>query len=859
MLGQTVSHYLILQKIGSGGMGEIYLAEDTKLERRVALKFLPRHMTADPEARTRFEREAKAAAALNHPNIVTIHGIGEHEGQVFIAMEYVEGRTLKELISDSVGAIHESPLPFTQVLDIAGQIAQGLAAAHARGIVHRDIKPQNIVVGPDGRAKILDFGLAKLKGASPLTKESSAYGTVHYMSPEQGLGREVDARSDIWSLGVVLYEMLAGTPPFHGEYEQAVIYAIINEETPPLPEAVRLECPGLEDVVRRCLAKKRQERFPTTDALAAALLELHGGKLARTPKRNSRSRSPRRTFLTAISLMLLSGLLGFLALSPKTRTALGKTLGLAGIPRERHLAVLPITATNDEEATALGDGFTAVIIDKLTWLEKFHDTLWTYPADTVFLNRAHTPREMQSLLGCNLFISGDLRLEKNSLHLRLFLQDAKSGRRLRQVEMQGNIANLTLFQNGLIARILKLLGLPEQEDAQAYVNSGGTSLPGAFILYLKGKGALQEPRDRAKVSRATAALEKALGQDDRFVLARLALLDAWRSRPREDPERWLKAEGQWAVIRQTAGRWAPAWLTWGRLLEENARSEEAQAAFRNALELDGHCYEAQVRLARSRADAGASTEAERLFKKAIELRPGYPRALEELAYFCHLHGRFDEALALYGRISHMTPGDPQVFCNLGAMHLIKGNKSLARTMFERSYAIEPSSTARSNLALIYYYDGDYRRALPLHEEAARGSSEHYEWGNLADTFRQLPGCQDKADAAYRKAIALADKALAAGPENPAEVLSSRALYYAHLGEKQKALAAIARARALAPAFLPGIQRAILVFEASRERPLALAALRDYLERLGSIEEIDREPDLADLRRDPAYRVIVGKR
>ena len=241
MIGHLIDHYKIIKKIGSGGMGEIYLAEDTKLERSVALKFLPRHMTEDREARTRFEREAKAAAALNHPNIVTVYEIGEHEGQVYIAMEYVEGQTLKELISVNRppstvdrSPIAPGPLPIAQVLDIATQIAAGLAAAHAKGIVHRDIKPQNILIDKDGRVKILDFGLAKLQGVSRLTQDSFAMGTVNYMSPEQGQGKEVDPRSDIWSLGVVFYEMISGELPFRGDYDQAVIYAILNEDTPPL-------------------------------------------------------------------------------------------------------------------------------------------------------------------------------------------------------------------------------------------------------------------------------------------------------------------------------------------------------------------------------------------------------------------------------------------------------------------------------------------------------------------------------------------------------------------------------------------------------------------------------------------------
>ena len=268
MIGSIISHYRILEKIGSGGMGEIFLAEDTKLERKVALKFLPRHLTEDKEANLRFEREAKAAAALNHPNIVTVYEIGEHDGQVFIAMEYVEGQTLKELISVhrtpstvNRSPITHHPLPITQVIDIATQIASGLAAAHAKGIVHRDIKPQNILVDKDNRVKILDFGLAKLKGVSSLTKESSTLGTVHYMSPEQTMGKEVDHKTDIWSLGVIFYEMLTGKLPYKGDYEQAVIYSILNEEPEPAQKHRADLSPEFLHILSRALEKMPDERY----------------------------------------------------------------------------------------------------------------------------------------------------------------------------------------------------------------------------------------------------------------------------------------------------------------------------------------------------------------------------------------------------------------------------------------------------------------------------------------------------------------------------------------------------------------------------------------------------------------------
>jgi tetratricopeptide (TPR) repeat protein/predicted Ser/Thr protein kinase len=854
VIGQAVSHYRILEKIGSGGMGEIYLAEDTKLERKVALKFLPTELTRDPEAKKRFEREARAAAALNHPNIVTVYEIGAHEGQVFIAMEYVEGQTLKELIAADRTPSAVSRMPIPQVLDIAKQITAGLAAAHAKGIVHRDIKPQNIVIDKDGHVKILDFGLAKLKGVSPLTKESFTYGTVHYMSPEQALGKEVDPRSDIWSLGVVMYEMVGGELPFRGEYDQAVIYSILNEELPPLAAG---RAGGLENVIRRCLAKKRQERYPSAESLADALRDLNNAKAATQPELGNLRKPSRRTLLTAASLLLLSGLLGFLALTPKVRATLERALGLGGIPRARHMAMLPINAKGDAEFMALGDGFTAVIIDKLTRLEKFHDSLWTVPAGEVFENRAKPLRTLQRLWGCNLFIQGDLHAEKNYLLLRLKLNDAVSGRQLKRIELQGNMANLTLFQDGLLSRLLRLLDLPEGPEAIRYVNAGGTAMPGAYIQFLKGQGWIQDEKNETTIDRGIRSLGRALQQDNRYLQARLGLIEAMiaKSRQSGDPG-WLRLAGdQGLMLGQDASQWAPAQLSWATLLDVSHKKAEARTAWHLALSLDEHCYRACIELANSYRDEGRTGEAEKYYKQAIRLRPGYPMAYANLAYFYNLNGRYDEALDLYGKVTEQAPGNIDGFNNLGSMYWKKGDLKKARAMFEKANAIQPDADVQSNLATLYFYEGEYRKALPLFNAVGSETDDYVVWGNLADTCRQLPDQRHKAGAAYEKAVALAQAFLATSP-NDVNAISCLAMYYAHQGEKDKALAAIARARALAPANLEMIRRAVLVHEAVGERSQALAALSEYRERLGEMDEIEREPDLAALRADQEYQRLI---
>ncbi len=267
MIGKTISHYKILEELGRGGMGVVYKAEDQKLHRAVALKFLPPHMSRDPESMDRFIHEARAASALDHPNICTIHEIEEIEdGYTFIVMAYYEGETLKERIG-------RGPIEFGEALDIVYKIAEGLGKAHDKGIVHRDIKPANIILTSEGQVKLMDFGLAKLRGQSILTREGTTFGTISYMSPEQTRGEDVDHRADIWSLGVLLYEMVTGQRPFKGSYDQAVIYSILNDDPEP-PSSIRKSIPlELESILHKVMQKNPENRFQTLREFQQALVD----------------------------------------------------------------------------------------------------------------------------------------------------------------------------------------------------------------------------------------------------------------------------------------------------------------------------------------------------------------------------------------------------------------------------------------------------------------------------------------------------------------------------------------------------------------------------------------------------------
>ena len=280
MVGQTISHYTIIEKIGEGGMGVVYKAQDLKLDRMVAIKFLPPHLSASADSKARFLQEAKATAALNHPNILNVYEIDEEENRMFFVMEYLEGRTLRSHISSLKSS---TGIPYAQALEWTIQIANGLQAAHQKNIIHRDIKPENIMVTTGGQLKIMDFGIAKLKSGSGLTRTGTSLGTLSYMSPEQVQGISADNRSDIWALGVVVYEMLTTDLPFKAEHEAALLYLIVNED-PPLTSSMDKKIPrNIDPFVMKMLAKKPEHRFETIGEVLSALanvkneIEVTGG------------------------------------------------------------------------------------------------------------------------------------------------------------------------------------------------------------------------------------------------------------------------------------------------------------------------------------------------------------------------------------------------------------------------------------------------------------------------------------------------------------------------------------------------------------------------------------------------------
>ncbi|NLP09206.1 protein kinase [bacterium] len=464
MIGKTISHYKILEKLGEGGMGVVYKAEDTRLKRTVALKFLNTELMRDPQARERFLHEAQAASSLNHPNIAVIYEINEDEPQCFICMEYVEGKSIKQLIE-------EKTLSMADILKMAVATGEGLYAAHQKGIVHRDIKPDNIMVTGDGLVKIMDFGLAKYTGASRVTREGTTLGTVPYMSPEQVQGIDVDHRSDIFSFGTVLYEMITGRLPFRGEHEAAVIYSIIHEAPEPLAR-YKAEVPeGLQHVIDKALAKAKEERYQHVDEMVSDLRTV----VRLVPLVVKKSRKRKKVALCAAVGMVLLLLLALGVLRLWQKPAAGG---------EKSIAVLPFadfSPQKDQEYFC--DGLTEELINRLSHIQKLR-----VPARTsafIFKDKMGDIKAIGEKLKVQTVLEGSVRKAGDELRVTAQLINVADGYHLWSETYDRKLADVFAIQDEISAAIVHALQLKlTPQEAQGLAQHAIENIK-AYELYLK--------------------------------------------------------------------------------------------------------------------------------------------------------------------------------------------------------------------------------------------------------------------------------------------------------------------------------------------------------------------------------------
>ena len=593
MIGQTISHYKILEKLGEGGMGEVYLAEDLKLERKVAIKFLPQYMTSNKDNVERFEREAKAAAALNHPNIVTIYEIADVDNQTFIVMEFIDGQSLRTKIENSF-------LGLGEILDIINQICDGLSEAHKADIVHRDIKPENILIDKNGRAKILDFGLAKLKGVSKLTKETSTLGTIHYMSPEQVQGKEVDHRSDIWSLGVVLYEMLTAKVPFTGDYEQAVIYSILNDH-PKIPVEV---IPDLKHIITTCLEKDPAKRYSQVESILKSLRNTEKQKPAKLDK-NSITKTV--LLLTLVFIIIASVVYSLIIQSNK------KEAEITRVSWKNSIAVLPfIDMSPQKDQDYFCEGIAEEILNKLSHIDGLKVIART--SSFQFKGKQTDIAEIGKKLAVSTILEGSVRKAGKTLRITAQLINVKDQSHIWSNTFDRQLNDILSIQDEIAFSIVDHLRgelLTEEENT---IGKRYTQNLEAYQDFLKGRFQLNKLTIE-DMKKSVAYFNSAIEKDPDFALAYCGLAHAYDN---------LSYSGEMSV---------------------NNRWRRIEAEANKAINIDDKLSEAYMILGDAQFLYHWNwDEAGRLFEKSIELNTGNAIARNWYAQYLSAMGRHKQAI-----------------------------------------------------------------------------------------------------------------------------------------------------------------------------------------------------------------------
>jgi serine/threonine protein kinase/Tfp pilus assembly protein PilF len=610
MIGKTISHYKILGKLGEGGMGVVYKAEDTKLGRAVALKFLAPQALGSEESQTRLAREAKSAAALNHPSICTIYEIDRAGGHTFIAMEWIEGRSLKDKIDSG-------PLELGEAMDIAIQVAGALGDAHAKGIIHRDIKPANIMVTPAGGAKIMDFGLAKPLGRTRLTKTGTTIGTVAYMSPEQARGAEVDARTDIWSLGVVLYEMVTGRPPFRGDYEQAVIYQILNE-TPEQVTAIRPDAPKeLARIVAKALARKAADRYLRAQDFKKDLESLQ------------RSRR--------------SGTSGERPTQEETKPS---------------IAVLPFRdMSSGRDQDYFCEGIAEELINALVKLEGLSVAARTSAFQ--FKDRDGDIKKIGAELGVKTVLEGSVRKSGDRLRITAQLISVKDGFHLWSEKYDRDLEDIFAIQDEISLAIVDKLKVKLLGEERSALVKRYTADKEAHNLYLKGLY-FWNRRLEGGMKTAMEHFHQAVDRDPGYALAYVGIADTYSSTgflgylpPNETFPKSREAARKALEIDDALGE-AHASLAFTNMFFDWDWGA-AEAEFKRAIELNpnyatAHQWYGLYLTLMGRFDEGIAES-----EKACELDPLSPLINTLTAASHYFAGRYDKSIAILQKVLEMDP------------------------------------------------------------------------------------------------------------------------------------------------------------------------------------------------------------
>jgi serine/threonine protein kinase/tetratricopeptide (TPR) repeat protein len=862
--------YEILGRVGAGAMGVVYKARDRKLERTVALKFLPPGLNASDLDKGRFLKEARIASSLDHPNIGVIHGIEEtSDGRTFIVMAFYEGQSLAHRIYEG-----PTPLSVADVVEIVIQIARGLAEAHSRSIIHRDIKPSNVMLTSQETIKIVDFGLARVNEATA-TFTHGAAGTLSYVSPEQVAGKTADQRSDIWALGVTMLEALIGENPFQRESMAATFVAILSEAPPPL-ERVPLE---VQQVVYHALSKDPIKRYQSCsemlrDLEAAKAALANSGMMpelsslrrswqakALRESRHEASRSAwplpiestrtRNRTLAAIAAVVL--LVVIPLLFPSVRERAGNAL--LGSHDEKHIAVLPFdNIGNNPQDEPLVEGMVDSLSGRLSNLEVGKQSLWVIPSSEVRRLKVADPTSALRDLGATLVVKGTIAREGQQIRLNMSLIDTKSLRQIGSVDLEDQAGDLATLQDEAVAKLAHLMNITVTADMLR--STGGSVNPAAYENYLTALGYMQRYDKPGNLDLAIQALTDSVKTDPRFALGYAQLGEAYRLKNRLDQNpNWLaEAQANCKKAAELDNRIPAVHVTLARIHDLMGQHDLALQEFQRALDINPRDAAALNGLAHAYEDSGRIPDAEATFQKAAALRPDSWDSYDELGNFYVRQSKFQEAVQQYRRALDLTPDNAQVYLNLGASYLDSGDPKLqadAERALKKSIALSPSYPAYANLGNLYLTGQRYADSASVTENALKLNDHDYMvWNNLVLAYEWLKD-KDKAEAARQRMLALLEQTVKLKPQD-ASAQATLAVLYAHYGLADKAASRIQTALALAPDD-SGVRAEVAeAYELLGKRGEAISEMQKAVQKGFALEQAKIDPELTELISDPKF-------
>ncbi len=682
LVGQTILHYKIIEQVGQGGMGVVYKAKDTKLNRNVAIKFLPHHIAANADDRERFKVEARAAAALNHPNISTIHAIEESDKDVFIVMEFIDGMELKQKIEDG-------NIKLTDAIDITIKIAEGLKTAHIKGIIHRDIKSSNIMVANDGAVKIMDFGLAKVTGSNMLTKAGATLGTAAYMSPEQASGQNVDHRSDIWSLGILFYELLTGELPFKADYDAAWAYLVMNENPLPPSELDRKIPAQIDAVVLKMLEKDRTKRYATVEDFIVSLNDAKGG-LQTSGKQN----------------------------------------------KTKAIAVLPFNNISpDQESDYFSDGLAEELIMNLSRLKDMR----VVPKTASMQYKGSKPgiKTIGRELGVRYYIEGSVRKFKDNLRITAQLIDVETETQLWAETYKGNLADIFDIQEQVSKQIVDALMVKLTPNEKVELTKRPTTNHEAYDCNLRARGFLYQ-FNKNKLKIAIQLFEKAIELDQEYANAYAGLGEAYANLYQlfEKKEMWLEKsiEASSKALMYDSSL-SEAYAALGLCYFNKNMSEEALKASKKAIDLDPSDFVAYWILGRIYYITDKYSDAVELFKKVIELNPEFYSAYVDLRMTYEKLGdkvkqqeMISLQLKMFPQYLFKQPDDARAHLFFAQVLAESGRTKEAKSEAATAMELNPNDPLMLyNFACFYSQMGENQLAIEALKNSVKAGHEDYEW------------------------------------------------------------------------------------------------------------------------------------